>query len=1258
MKKILLTLTLVSQFAFSIHVKADNGNLTKGWDAFKTNKIEEAITYFKAAIKNNEAKDEANLGLSLTYWLESKDEEAFKSFMEFYKTSSNPYPYVYALWTTSSVFDGYGKKSKDQLELINTIINDKKANGTLKAMAESMLAYNYENQGDFKKANTEFAKLGTIENWQITGTFENVSASGFNKDYKVLENPQAGATFQNKAGATVSWINVKDDRNDKWFDFSYHFVYHNSIMYAQAFLNSDKDQDVTLNAGVSGSLKIWLNDKQLIFEIEERNTDMDLFAVKAKLQKGCNRLLVQVGESEADRANFMVRFSDATGNFITNLTSSPVYSAYTKAADYKVESKPFFAEEFFAERLMENPNSFPDLLMLSETYIRNDKEYEARKILNKARVLAPQSTYVGMKLINAYDKENNTTDFTTEQEKIKSTDPDSYYSLSVKYNEAVKKEDFDGADVFIDKAISIYGHNEDLDYKKVDVIASKKNYDVLLQTINAMYKKYPDSYSMMANKYLVESAGSKELAKGNVVLKAYLKENYSDKVLTTLADNYFKLGKNDDGIKIYLDRVATHPYVIGDYEDLSNIYFAKQDYQTALKWQQITVDKAPFHGYYYEKMGKIYEAMNKNEDAKTAYKKAIYYEPTSYAARKQLAILEGKKDLFENFKSENVYDLFKNSPDKKDYPDDNSIILLNDKRRIVFPEGATEEQDEILIKILDKSAIETWKEYTVGYNGYTQRMIPDKAEVLKANGSKIQAETNNNQFVFTSLEAGDAIHLSYKIEDYQTGKMSLQFWDDFNFNYFIPSILSRYSIMVAKDKMFKYNVLNATIAPIIDDADGFKKYTWENKNTSSIKSESLMPPLNEIGARLELSSIPDWQFVANWYSDLASTKAKSDFEVQEIVATLFKEKDKNKMTEMEKAKIIYNYIESNMSYSNVSFLHSALVPQKASRTINTKLGDCKDLSTLFVAMAKEVGLKTNLVLVSTRDNGEGVMTLPSIEFNHCIVQLQADGKSYYVELTDPKLSFATMPSQLKNSSSLVIPQETEKLTTNLAKLENKYRCVNGSSRDSKVSFTGSDITVDRKNTKFGEFARFARGNYADIGKDKQEEDMTKSISKDFTTAVKMNSISFGDLKSLSDTVVYNYNFTVKNAVTEFSGIKLFHLPWADSQNFLEYFTSDKRKFPFNIWELTDAEIETEVITLDIPKGKVLAEQPKSITLTCPAAEYTLTFKVTPAKVVVTRSMKIKKDVVSVSDYLLLKDFCSKVVEADTKQLGFKNNGPQ
>lgn len=81
----------------------------------------------------------------------------------------------------------------------------------------------------------------------------------------------------------------------------------------------------------------------------------------------------------------------------------------------------------------------------------------------------------------------------------------------------------------------------------------------------------------------------------------------------------------------------------------------------------------------------------------------------------------------------------------------------------------------------------------------------------------------------------------------------------------------------------------------------------------------------------------------------------------------------------------------NIRYSSVAFRQSGWVPQRASKVIQTRLGDCKDLASLYAAIAREVGLKANLVLVSSRSNGAFSLALPNMDFNHCLVKVVADG---------------------------------------------------------------------------------------------------------------------------------------------------------------------------------------------------------------------------------------------------------------------------
>jgi Transglutaminase-like superfamily/Domain of Unknown Function with PDB structure (DUF3858) len=420
----------------------------------------------------------------------------------------------------------------------------------------------------------------------------------------------------------------------------------------------------------------------------------------------------------------------------------------------------------------------------------------------------------------------------------------------------------------------------------------------------------------------------------------------------------------------------------------------------------------------------------------------------------------------------------------------------------------------------------------------------------------------------------------------------------------------------------------------------------------ALVGESYMPVLGDAVPVLEVSTMPNWKFIGQWYTDLAATKAKSDFEVQETVVELFKNKPKN-LTDLQKAKIIYEYIEQNMSYLSVAFMQSGLVPQKASRTLSTKLGDCKDLSTLFVAMCKEVGVKANLVLVSTRDNGDNTMLLPSINFNHCIANLQTEGKNFFIELTDTKNSFGAVSSSLLNANGLIVAREGETLESNLIKINTNNRIKNAVYRKTEVRFEQKDLVSKVTTLKTGSLASDTRHTNANASQEDREKGLSESLSQDFTNVVKVNSLNYKDLTSFSDSLNYEYAYNVKNEISEVAGMKIFRLPWSEKVASLEFVASETRTFPFLFWTMFETEIMQETITLTLPTGKKLLEIPEAVKLSSPFADYKMTHEVKGDKIIISRELIPKKDIIQPNEYAAFREFFNKVAEADTKQYAFK-----
>jgi hypothetical protein len=307
----------------------------KGWEKLLENDRKSAGVFFQNAAKSNPNDADAQLSMAYFQWINGHADLSFPYMESFYKLHLNPSPYIFALWNTEFVSLYDANLSKNKIQFLKNILDDKRSDGRLKAMANTALGHQYLYKNKTSEGLKYLDKIGHLKAWQIAGEFDNASGSGFDKDYDPVAKPQLDSKFSNKNGANVGWVTPQHFKPDGWIDFDYlSNDQSNSVFYAQTFVQSATEQDVMLCAGVSGSLKIWLNDALIDGISEERNTDLDTYCYFVHLNKGYNRVLVQVGGSELYSLNFLVRLTDY--NFMPIETqSSAVYQAHTKAAPYQ-----------------------------------------------------------------------------------------------------------------------------------------------------------------------------------------------------------------------------------------------------------------------------------------------------------------------------------------------------------------------------------------------------------------------------------------------------------------------------------------------------------------------------------------------------------------------------------------------------------------------------------------------------------------------------------------------------------------------------------------------------------------------------------------------------------------------------------------------------------------------------------------------------------------------------------------------------------
>lgn len=1240
-------------FLFSLSFSFAQGTLQNGKNLFLENKRKDAKEVFSKLVanpaENQKDKSEAHLWLSFLHLMEDKDLESFRSFRQFFNLSENPYPYLFALWNMESVFGSGTRKTPEELAFFEQIVKDPKAHGSLKALCVSQLGDHYEAKNQFPKAKTWYGQIGSIENWSMAGEFENISESGYDKNYEPITKPEEKAEFINKNGAKVGWYKMKGNRRDKWVDFTYHYFIGNSIIFAQTFLQSPLEQEVVLRVGTSGSLKFWVNDALVMQESEERNNDIDTYGAKVKLNKGYNRLLIQIGSSDIDNSNFMVRLTNESGIPVTGLTHTMDFQPYTKATLVVVPPQvPNFSEEFFREKVKSDPKDVLSYFLLGSAYLKNDKGSDARRALAKALAIAPNCSFIRRRMLTAYNKTENEVDAKITLEWLKQNDPDYLFSMKQLYNEEIEKERYEAAAALLARREKLFGEDEYTLQDRINLAAKEDKTEELIKLIEKAYTKYPENYTFVEMKKNVELKVNKSSRKALAVMQKYLKNNYSYDAQKTVSDLNLGMDEILPGLNAYQAIIDISPNVSNYRYNLGKYYASGRVFERAEQLFNGAIELAPYIYYYWSALGQLYNQWGKEVRAKECYQKALELNPRDFESREQLRKLNKKPEIFSYFDAPDVYSIIRSAPGAQAYPEDNSLVLLDEVQKVVYAGGVSEEKRIFVVKILKQDGIDRWKHYYISHFSMEDYTI-EKQEVVKANGSRVEGNVSGDEIVFSNLEVGDAIHVTYRLKSFNRGKLASHFWETFYFQYFTPYLTTRYHLLVDKSNQFKYKFSKENIEPKTEAKEDFIKYTWEKLNQSALPFEDKMPMLVDAGNILYISSLPDWTFVSNWYSDLAAAKSKVNLDVQEAVDKVFE--GKGQLTDLQKARLIYEYITGNIKYISVSFLQSGLIPQKASHVINSKLGDCKDVSTLFVAMCKAVGIKAELVLVATRDQGKNQLLLPSIDFNHCIARLETGGKEYFIELTSDKLPFNSFFDNLKNASVLVIQDEANGKKSEMFHLNPPVRKMNTVVRNTEMKFEDNNILIRKNNVKTGVFASNMRSSFRDLGPQDQMKDMQKAISGDYNQTT-LTALKFNNLNGVSDSVNYQYDFKALESVTEIGGMQIATLPWSERAKSSDFNFSADRQWPIDLWYY-DADLEEENISITLPPKMTLADMPMKTVLTCPVAEYIQEFSLMGNKVTGKRKFRFLKDQVGKEELKDFETFYRKVVAADSRQIAMK-----
>ncbi|HEX3020619.1 MAG TPA: hypothetical protein VHP36_09960, partial [Chitinispirillaceae bacterium] len=216
------------------------------------------------------------------------------------------------------------------------------SSGLFNGWYQDALLQRYLNQGELKKAEKMCKKIGAITNWQFIGPFENVSNCGFSKKYPPEFQRDYSCEYEGKNGNEVKWHKLQTLTPNGWIFINNYGTEENAVYYFSTTISSPDAQEVYISFGASGSFEVLLNGNTVLLDSVFRNTGIDSYLQKVRLNKGENDLLVKIGHetvypgsSLSGYANFMLRFLDKSYRPVTSIET------LSKIASFKPDSTVF-----------------------------------------------------------------------------------------------------------------------------------------------------------------------------------------------------------------------------------------------------------------------------------------------------------------------------------------------------------------------------------------------------------------------------------------------------------------------------------------------------------------------------------------------------------------------------------------------------------------------------------------------------------------------------------------------------------------------------------------------------------------------------------------------------------------------------------------------------------------------------------------------------------------------------------------------------
>ncbi|WP_262147831.1 transglutaminase domain-containing protein [Chryseobacterium foetidum] len=1240
-------------FFLSANALAQTKEQTKTWELILENKRLDARNFYDKNLKKDQLKDFENLFLDALIDEEMGEIVFDDSFVRKLISMNTDQEYFYPITHRKFVFgesDGsFDDYSYSRIDLLADapVYRDMTPVLEVKSTLDRIRKKSQE-------ADHSIKRMGRIDKWQFAGVFENLNGSGLYNEYEPEQYAKNDKLFNADSFGNVGWYNRRFPSNDGFEFFMNEMEYGRGIVYSQSFIENPAERRMFLEVDTNTEFRMFLNDTEILSSTSDGYTNLGSHIVEVNMPKGMNRLLLKFDAKDTKNA-FMVVPMDSQYQKISDLKYFDVYQAYQKSTLIQLQPKelPLRFESFLKDKIKENPKSFFYKYLLASGYLNNFQNEQAKELIEVFAKSYPKSSLVQGLMSKYYD---NINDAEKVSEIFKNIELDDSEYFLIPFLKMMDRDIYESTPIEdIKKYKGILAKTKAKNMAEFfDVLIAMRNRDMATAQIHIanLKKSFANNEKLFTVFTALEDSEKKDQSPTIKKFEDALAIKNSPEIMNTLYSYYEKANRVEDQKKIIKKYIELYPSLNSIRRQY--ISLIDEDAQNPELMKEIDNALGNFpHSYsLLAAKAEILAKQNNKAEAVKFAKLSLSHNTQNDQMHQLIRDLDNTPDAMDQVAIKDLYKLVAERRNKGKKGKKGVTTLLDEYIVYVYPEGGIKKRSTYAYEITSEKGIEEIKEY---YIDYYDKLL--KSEIVKSNGSIIPAEKSGDQIVFTGLAVGDVVLIQKENIERNNGRFNKDFNVSSYFNSEYPVTESIFTVITPENMNYQFKSMNREI-PSTKKKIGNKAFqTWKLNDLAEVDlDEYFSPGFYDVTISVTANSIKTWQEISNWYADVAKKSLVSD----KIVDRAFNEIFPNgisKMNETEKAEKIYNYIEKNVTYSSVDFRQSGQIPQKPSKTLVTKLGDCKDLSTLFVILGNKAGLKSNLVLVQTNNYSPQRLLLPNLSFNHCIVKVKLDDKDTYLEMTDKYLPFnAAVLSNYKAKALLVDIEKSGAQNKDLIEISMENNTKNLFRIMSEVNVNGDEQNFLTKQYVMGETKSF----YNNFFQDEQTDDYRKkNVEEDLGSVldkmISVKSVKLIDGKDLSaKPLAYEVQFSINDKPQSVGSLKIMKIPFVSKPFTKDIVATENRNTDILYTKYEKQHEYNEEIYVNIPENMKFIEIPENKSLAYQNFRYAINYELQKNnKLKISRTATTPWDNIKKEQYPEFKKFVEDAINAENQILGYK-----